>query len=621
MKRLALYLMRLVVYFLALFAFHRAIFLIDRRKYFDGATTKEVLYGFVSAFKLDMSTVGYFVLPTLLLILLTVFSNKAIFNTIIRYLHLFITLIYSGLSVSEILLYREWQAKIGYDSLRHFANVSEVIKTPSISMALFFVTLTGASFLLFRWIYKKWIAEDLRFAERKRSWKFFLVTVGIYLALSGMFFVILRGGINRFPIGLSAGYYSNKSVLNDAATNVFWNSVYSMLNSSEFDLLQPFLDYKPKGADFFTSYRPEKDSFPSILTTRHPNIVFFILESWSADVCLTQGRDSLIAPFFNELIRKGLYFSNCYASGHVSDQGVPASLGALPVVPSFSILMGKQQVGELPCITDELKKDKYFTGFLYGGQLDYGNIRGYIYKKGIDEVADVQHFPANTPRTALGIPDLPLYLDLLKRLDRASQPFFYCGYNISTHSPYDVPVNYKLNIGGVNAPFINTIHYGDSSLSVFFKEARNKPWFQNTLFVFVADHSHESQIIRVKEDKDRYKIPMLLFGPALKPEYSGQIIDRIVSQLDLTGLLLSQLGHEFQSRYPFTRNPLQYNSRPIAFYNYPGGSGIVTPQHFLTKNIHDKDIRNSMQQDTLQVRLNNEIEKYLNKASLYLKGL
>jgi hypothetical protein len=73
----------------------------------------------------------------LLLILFTVFSNKAIFNTIIRYLHLFITLIYSGLSVSEILLYREWQAKIGYDSLRHFANVSEVIKTPSISMALF----------------------------------------------------------------------------------------------------------------------------------------------------------------------------------------------------------------------------------------------------------------------------------------------------------------------------------------------------------------------------------------------------------------------------------------------------------------------------------------------------
>jgi hypothetical protein len=122
---------------LALFTFHRAIFLIDGRKYFDGATTREVLYGFVSAFKLDMSTVGYFVLPTLLLILFTVFSNKAIFNTIIRYLHLFITLIYSGLSVSEILLYREWQAKIGYDSLRHFANVSEVIKTPSISMALF----------------------------------------------------------------------------------------------------------------------------------------------------------------------------------------------------------------------------------------------------------------------------------------------------------------------------------------------------------------------------------------------------------------------------------------------------------------------------------------------------
>ncbi|MCO6461418.1 MAG: sulfatase-like hydrolase/transferase [Saprospiraceae bacterium] len=621
MRRFIFYLIRLIVYFLLLFAVHRMLFLLDARKYFDGAPTKEVLYSFVSALKLDIATIGYFTLPTFVLIFIGIILKSDRVNKILRYFHLLITLIYSGLAVSEILLYREWQTKLGYDSLKHFTHFSEIVKTPSISMVLYFTGMTTLTFLLFRWLYLRWVATKLHYPEIKRRWLFYVIVSVLYIFFSLAAFITLRGGMNRFPIGLSVSYYSKKSVLNDSATNVFWHTVYSLLHSSERDLLKPFLDYHPQGADFFQFYRPEKDTFPSILKTNHPNIVFFILESWSADVCLTKGRDSLIAPFFNQLIRQGLYFSNCYAIGHVSDQGVPASLGAFPVIPAFSILTGKQQVGELACISDELKTKKYFTGFLYGGQLDFGNIRGYVYNKGFDEVADVQHFPSDIRRTALGVPDLPLYQELLRRIDKAPSPFFYCGYNVSTHSPYDVPVDYKLNIGGINAPFINTIHYCDSSLNVFFKEAKTKPWYDNTLFVFVADHSHESQIIRVREDKDRYKIPLLLFGPALKEQYCGQINDHIISQLDLVGLLLSQLGIDYQTRYPFSRNPLQSNGKQIAFYNFPGGSGIVTDKGSLTKNIADKNFLNHLKNDTTALRLNNEIEKYLNTTANYLKGL
>lgn len=619
MRHLASYLLRLIAYYLVLFAVLRGFFLFDARKYLASASTGEILRCFPAALKLDLATVAYFVTFTLLLIIIATLTRKSWMNKVITVFHLIMTFIYAGLAIGENLLYREWQAKVGYESLKHFANISEVMKTPSFTMISYFILGTAITFITFRWMYRKWVAMPLHFPEYKRNIGFYVTIIPLYLALTAGSIITMRGGLGRFPISVGVSYYSSDSTLNDAATNVFWHAIYSLLNTSEYKRLQPFIDHPVPGSDFFTIYQSPNDTFPSILNTDKPNIVFFILESWSADVCKQAGRDSLIAPFFNSLIRQGLYFSDCYASGHVSDQGVPAALGALPVVPSFSLLMGKQQVGELPCITDDLKGKGYFTGFLYGGQLDYGNIRGYVFKKGFDEVGDVQYFPSSTPKTALGVPDLPLYTELLTRINSARQPFFYCGYNISTHSPYDVPVNYNLNIGGENAPFINTIHYGDSSLSVFFREAEKQPWYDNTLFVFVADHSHESQILRVREDKDRYKIPMLLFGPVLKPEFRGKDIRKVVSQLDLVGLLLSQLGVDYREKYPFTRNPLQLNFNEMAFYNFPGGSGIVTPNGWLTRNLNDANQRERISKDSLQAALYDDIGRYLHQASIYLK--
>ncbi|MCC7148617.1 MAG: sulfatase-like hydrolase/transferase [Saprospiraceae bacterium] len=619
MWRLASYLLRLLIYYLALFAVLRGFFLFDAGKYISSVSLTEKFRCFSSAIKLDLAAAAYFVTFTLLLVFIAVLTRKAWINKVITFFHLTMTLIYSGLAIGENLLYREWQAKVGYESLKHFVNISEVMKTPSFAMISYFLLGTGITFIIFRWIYNKWVATSLHFPEYKRTTGFYAAVIPLYLALTAGSVITMRGGLGRFPISVGVSYYSSNSTLNDAATNVFWHAIYSLLNTSEYKRLQPFIDNPEPGPDFFDNYQSTKDTFPSILNTDKPNIVFFILESWSADVCNQEGRDSLIAPFFNGLIRQGLYFSDCYASGHVSDQGVPAALGALPVIPSFSLLMGKQQVGELPCITDDLKADGYYTGFLYGGQLDYGNIRGYVFKKGFDEVADVQYFPSSTPKTALGVPDLPLYMELLSKLNSARQPFFYCGYNISTHSPYDVPVDYGLGIGGENAAFINTIHYGDSSLGVFFKEAKKQPWFDNTLFVFVADHSHESQIIRVREDKDRYRIPLLLYGPVLKPEFCGMDIHKVVSQLDLTGLLLSQLGLEYRGKYPFTRNPLQSNFKEMAFYNFPGGSGIVTPNSWLTRNLNDPKERERIGSDTLKAALYGDIGRYLHKASIYLR--
>ena len=619
MKQFLGYQVKLIFYYLFLFAFMRLLFLTDTRHYFENADAGEILRCFTSALKLDLVTTAYFIIPGLLLILIKFISRKNYLDKILKGYHLTLTMLYAGLSISEIFLYREWQAKIGYDSLKHFVNITEVIKTPSLTMVGGFMLGTGLTFILFRWIYKKWVHTSIQTSGYNRNLPFYLIVIFVYLLSTGLSVIMMRGGLNRFPIGMGAAYYSNKSALNDGATNVLWNAIYSLLHTSEYDRLQPFIDSDPGGINFFSKYRSPQDSFPQVLNTATPNLVFLILESWPADVCQTSGKDDLIAPHFNKMIKEGFYFSNCYAIGHVSDQGVPATLGALPVIPAFSMLTGKQQVGELPCLVDELKSKNYYSGFLYGGQLDYGNIRGYVYKKGFDKVWDVQNFPRGTEKTALGVPDLPLYKQLLVQIKEAREPFLYCGYNISTHSPYDVPVNYKLNVGGVNAPFINTIHYGDSSLNVFFTEAKKQSWYKNTLFVLVADHSHESQIIRVKEDKDRYKIPLLLYGPALNQQYQGYDMKKIISQLDIIGLLYDQLGIPFEKKYPFSRNPLKKNHPEVAFYNYPGGSGVVTRDGNITKDLNvNRKIEGTEEERIKELRL--WVDQYLHEAAKYLQS-
>ena len=141
--------------------------------------------------------------------------------------------------------------------------------------------------------------------------------VGIYLALSGMF-CYNWGRIDRFPDRIEVGYYSNKSVLNDAA-NVFWNSVYKYAQFFWIWFVAAILDPKPKGADFFTSYRL-KGFFSFNSDDPVSQYCIFIFRELEPDVCLTQGRDSWL-PHFNKLIRQGtllfqlLCIRSCVRSG------------------------------------------------------------------------------------------------------------------------------------------------------------------------------------------------------------------------------------------------------------------------------------------------------------------
>src|SRR5690606_40374850 len=87
-------------------------------------------------------------------------------------------------------------------------------------------------------------------------------------------------------------------------------------------------------------------------------------------------------------------------------------------------------------------------------------------------------------------------------------------------------------------------------------QAKQQPWYENTLFVVVSDHGHFYPAEKYDLTRpERFHIPLFMFGGALKDTYRGEIISEIVSQVDLVNTLARseerRVGKECIYRWSF----------------------------------------------------------------------
>ena len=106
----------------------------------------------------------------------------------------------------------------------------------------------------------------------------------------------------------------------------------------------------------------------------------------------------------------------------------------------------------------------------------------------------------------------------------------------SNHVPFTYPA------GRIDIPSPGKrrggVKYADYAVGRFIEMAQKKPWFDNTIFLFVADHCASSSG-KAKIPVHRYHIPAILYAPKL---IQPQKVDTLVSQIDLAPTLLAMLG-------------------------------------------------------------------------------
>lgn len=297
------------------------------------------------------------------------------------------------------------------------------------------------------------------------------------------------------------------------------------------------------------------------------NIVLVTIESLSAKYLGSNGDERKLTPNLDELRRNSLYFNNFYATGTRTDRGLEAITLSIPPTPGRSIVKRIGRESGFASLGQQLKAVGYDSVFLYGGRGYFDNMNAFFGGNGyriVDQSsvneADI-HF-----KNAWGMADEDLYAQAIRLADEdhaRQQPFLLQLMTTSNHRPYTYPQ------GRIDIPSGNgrdgAVKYTDYAIGKFLSEVKSKPWFADTIFVFVADHTAGSA---GKEDLpvENYQIPLFIYAPALLP--SGER-GELASQLDLAPTLLGLLNLGYDSTF-YGRDLMQPEALPphVVIGNY-----------------------------------------------------
>ncbi len=556
----------------------------------------EVLQIIPKSFALDISLISYLLVIIVFILWLNSFVGFTKFYKKITFLFsCFFILISALISGGEVSLYSEWKTKLNFTALSHFSNPTEVFSTATFSHYLTMLLFIMVA-ILFIGIYKKKVHS---FYPKKQSQNSAINIVQriIFLPLTlGILLLGIRGGWQEIPINLSDAYFSNNIIVNDVAVNPNWNLLQNILKNKSNFKGNPYKKHPQEKVDeFMNSLKNERDSTTFVLTTKKPNIVIILLESWSADNVESLGGFKGITPNFKALEKEGLLFTDFYSNGWTSDQGMSSIFSSFPVLPHAYIINQTDKARKLPSLNKSLTD--YHSSYFFGGQLTYGNIKGYLLSQGFDKVKDGDDYK-HLPSGSLGIHDEYMFTQFKEELNELPQPFMSTLFTISSHSPFDFPAEHKLSFNSKEDKYVNSVAYTDKCLGDFMENVKNEDWYANTLFVIVADHSHNSPIKRRFAQKEKFKIPMLWFGEVLNQNYKGKEWITLSSHLDIAPTILSQMDINVDDNY-FGGDILGNNSGSV-FYCFGSGYGMIQEEgnsafsikynKFIESNFNDSSI-------------------------------
>lgn len=546
---------------------------------------------FFYSLRLDLATAGFLsIIPGIFLLIAGVWQKRwaqLTFSIVLIFEIIVVSLIHAG----EINAYPEWNHKLTGRVFMHLSNPDEVVRTADYGMMFwfFFYGLLEIAFGVF--LHKKFFRRKIEIQLEQQT---ILVRIASSIVLiptiSFSLLLAARGGWQQIPINTDAAIYSTNYVANDISINstYFFGKSFLLYKRANIDEFIPEIsdaDAEAIKNKLFT-YPFEHDNW--ILENKRPNIVVIVLESWTGNAmgCMTDTRTA--SPNFDRLTKEGVFFSNVYGVAGTSEIGNSAIFSGFPGIPEISITMQADKHRKIPCLNQDLKEWGYHSSYLFSGDLKYGNIGGYFTDHGFDEVEDEADFPKSLPKGKLNYYDEDLFDILLNKINNRPEPFMQCAFTGSTHSPYDFPNPAKFKqFSGVEGTFHNSMLYADSCINDFLNKAKKQPWYENTLFVFVADHGHASNEVQNPSSSAYHRIPVLFYGEPIKQEWRGKRIEKLGSQVDIVRTLLYQMEGDYQ-RYVWSKDLLNPNAPEFALHTINRGYGWVTPSGNFTYQMENK---------------------------------
>ena len=252
--------------------------------------------------------------------------------------------------------------------------------------------------------------------------------------------------------------------------------------------------------------------------TTKPNIILFILESMGREYwgSLNQKNniDNFISytPFLDSLSRESLIFPNFYANSRKSIHGMPAILAG---IPSFETAYTSSSYSNQPLesLVSIANKMGYDTSFFHGapngsmGFLGFSKTLGFNNYYGKDEYNNDSDYDGYW-----GIWDLPFLKFTKEVIDKKSEPFLSTIFTVTSHEPYIIPDEFEGYFDEGNVPMHKAARYTDYSIRQFFEIAKDENWFNNTIFIFTADHGNQTYYSFYEKMINRFANPLMIYS-------------------------------------------------------------------------------------------------------------
>ncbi len=583
-----------------MFTLFRLIFLLIYYYKIQEWNSFEIALAFLTGVRFDASVTTAIISPFILLSYFTKFNKNIIFKRIwtltpmILFLWVFIH------SVGDLVYYDNSGKRLGYEGVvflgkdlgilfGSFAMERPFLFGIAIILPVFFLTfairLTNS--LILR------IDSSSKPFPKRIAELFFLILCMV---------ILIRGGFQKTALRPSHSYISNDVLINHLGLNPVFTAFYDFRKESipsfhkvsweeSTTIIKNEIEYP--NAKFINPLFPLLRQSTVYNKNAPRNIVLIILESWSAK--LTAGGDSPIVdgievtPNFNQLMKDGIYFENAFANGGRTTNGLLSLLIGIPDRPGLSLVHTETfQNLSLGKIT---KSAGYDTLFITGSDLDFENLGTQVNHWGFQNIQDQKTIEKlNKYEKGLwGFHDDVTFELISNELDKthtSGSKNFIVGLTITTHYPYKLPTNFKAPFGEQtnDHDFLNSFYYSDKAIGEFINTSKTKPWFDDTVFIFVADHTHHRDLDYFE---DRH-IPILFYSPS---RFVPKIRREIVSQLDMVPTIVGFLDRpvEFAALGRDLLSPASPNTEKGAYFAFGNLFGWIEGDYFFYQDISSSD--------------------------------
>ena len=569
MKNLINVFVRYFLFWLIYFLMSKLIFLLYNYNLTVSLSISEISGIFWHGFKMDLSMVSYLMLVPGIVLSFSFIVKPKIFLVFFKgYTYLLLGLI-TFINILDLGLYPHWGTRIGISAFDYAGDPQGYFSSITLKDVLATVLVILFYGVLFVWLFNRLLKDSIVKAA-KQKWFYFPVMVFI----TALLFIPIRGGLGTSPINLSTVSFSTKFYVNQSTYNFLWNffDTAQRKNTSLNPCSYRDINDAYKKFNLFESQRTNSDSLLiSINKDQPPNVIIIILESFSNKVISSFGGYRDVCPNIDAISKEAILFPSFYASGNRSDRGIAAILGSYPSLLTHSIINEPEKSIKLTMMSDYFNRNGYWSSFYYGGDIDFYNLKSFVLQGEYKDIIGQDDFPKEIRNmSSWGAPDGYLFERVLKEIDKP-EPFFTVAYTLSSHTPYDVPVQ-MFPAKSNQEKYLNSVAYTDSCLGDFIRGFRKTKYWDNTLVVITADHGHlypgPTEII----EPATYRIPMLWTGGLVK---NPGVISNIGGQPDLIPTLVKQIGWEPDSAL-FGHDILSKPS--YAFYMCDMGWGFVSKE-------------------------------------------